>query len=235
VTDLSDLFRGLGRACFYRSGRDVVRDHGARRDGRGLTVALDREAGTPAAEVARAVGALLGWPVHDHELLERVARDLGRPVWALEAVDEKPHNWLLDCLEGLTSAAGASEARFFHHLARVVHELAAEGRCVIVGRGAAQILPPRSTLRVLLAGPRERRVAAFRRRFQTGNAEANRQVAEADRAWSRFVAEHFGRGPASPDDYDLVLDATRWTVAECADLIAEAVRSAESADGREAG
>jgi hypothetical protein len=235
MTDLSDLFRGLERACFYRSGREAIRDSGAPHDGRALTVALDREAGTPAAEVARAVGALLGWPVHDRELLERVARDLGRPVWALEAVDEKPHNWLLDCLEGLTSAAGASEARFFHHLACVIHELGAEGRCVIVGRGAAQILPPSSTLRVLLAGAREPRVAAFRRRFQEGRKEASRHVEEADRRWSRFVAEIFGRGPASPDDYDLVVNVSRWTVAECAELIAEAVRGAGSGGGRAAG
>ena len=231
MNDIYALFSGFSRACFYRAGQDAAASQGAPPDGRPRTVALDREAGTPAAEVAHAVGARLGWPVHDHELLERVARDLGRPVRMLEAIDEKPHNWLLDCLEGFTSAAGVSEGRFYHQLARLIHELGAAGRCVLVGRGAAQILPPRSTLRVLLVGPRDDRIAAFRR-SREGREEAARRIEEADREWSRFLAEHFGRGAASPHDYDLVLNTSRWSVEECADLIAEAVQPEAAPPGR---
>jgi len=36
-----------------------------------ITIAISRQAGSSGADIARAVGARLGWPVYDHELLTR--------------------------------------------------------------------------------------------------------------------------------------------------------------------
>jgi hypothetical protein len=51
----------------------------------------------------------------------------------------------------------AEAAAYVHHLSQAILSLGAHGRCVIIGRGAAQILPAQTTLRVRLIGPRERR------------------------------------------------------------------------------
>src|SRR5579872_1895390 len=61
-----------------------------------FTVALSREAGTQGTAVARELGSRLGWPVYDHELLERIAQEMGVRTALLESVDEKRMSWLLE-------------------------------------------------------------------------------------------------------------------------------------------
>ena len=53
------------------------------------TVALAREAGTQGTAVGHEVGRRLGWPVYDHELLERIAQEMGLRTNLLESVDER--------------------------------------------------------------------------------------------------------------------------------------------------
>jgi hypothetical protein len=201
--------------------------HGETKTAAGLTVALDREPGTPASEVAHEVGARLGWPVHDHELVERVARELGEPVGLLDTVDERPQSWLVECLEGFAVSSAFSEARYVGRLAGMIRGLAEAGHCVFVGRGAAQILPAGTTLRVRLVGALGDRIAAFRNKHMLSWREAACRVEEVGRAWARFVEKHFGKDPLPPHGYDLVLNSSQWSVARCADLIVDALRHRE--------
>ena len=112
-----------------------------------FTIALSREAGTPAEDVAREVGQRLGWTVYDGEVPARIAQDLHVPVTVVEQVDERRQNWLLECLESFNSPCHLSESRYFRHLLCLIHALGKQGRCVIIGHGAEFILPARSTLR----------------------------------------------------------------------------------------
>ena len=87
-------------------------------------------------EVAREVGARLGWPVYDHELVQQVASDLGVPTAHLEEVDERARGWLLECLQALGAGPAVSEGSYVRRVVRLIRALAGVGRCVIVGRGA---------------------------------------------------------------------------------------------------
>jgi cytidylate kinase len=184
-----------------------------------LTVALERQPGTPVAEVSREVGRLLDWPVYDHELVERLAADMGVPVSEVEAVDETAQGWLLDCLEGFSSTAGR-ELKYVHHLRLLLGSLAEQGNCVIVGRGAAQFLPPASTLRVwLVANPEDRAISS---RSHVSSHEAARVAHEKWRRQASFVRKYHCKDPARPDNYDLVLNTSQWPAAHCARVIAAA-------------
>jgi cytidylate kinase len=189
-----------------------------------FTIALSREAGANGSLVARAVGERLGWPVYDRELLERVAEQLGLRAPLLESVDEKRSSWLGECLQALSSAPGVSAAAYVRRLLETVVALAAQGKCVIVGRAAAQILPSATTLRVRLVGPLESRVAVVRKRLGLSQVEAARRVEAIDTGRVHFVKENFGRDPTDPARYDLVLNSVRFSVAACTDLIVEALR-----------
>src|SRR5215831_7473497 len=78
----------------------------------GFTIVLTREAGTLGTSVAREVGTRLGWPVYDHELLERIARDMGLHTSLLESVDEKRVGWLTESMEALLAVPRVSESAF---------------------------------------------------------------------------------------------------------------------------
>jgi cytidylate kinase len=188
-----------------------------------FTVALSREAGANGAVIAGRLGDRLGWAVYDRALLDWIAGEMGLRTSLLESVDEKRVSWLRECVEAFASAPGVTGGAFVRHLVEMMLSLATHGECVIVGRGAAQLLPAATTLRVrLVADPRDR-VAVIRQRLGLSEGEAVRWVETTDRERDRFVRDHFHKDPADPRGYDLVLNASRFSVDECAEVIEEAL------------
>jgi cytidylate kinase len=190
---------------------------------RAFTIALSRESGARGTSTAREVGTRLGWTVYDHELLERIAQEMKLRTSLLESVDEKRVSWLQECVEALASVPSVSGSAYVRHLTETLLSLAAHGECVIVGRGAAQVLPAETTLRVRLVAPREWRVRAMSQKLGVSREEATRQVERIDRERVGFVRDQFHKEATDPRQYDLVLNSSRFTVGECADLIVEAL------------
>jgi hypothetical protein len=189
-----------------------------------LTIAISREAGANGHVIARAVGERLGWAVYDRELLTLLADQLHVGVRHLEHMDEHHAGWLQESLESFCSARTVGPSSYTHHLAEVLFNLSAHGECVIVGRGAAQLLPAATTLRVRLVAPEADRVAVIRRRYGMGQAEAEAWVRKTDRERTEFVRDHFLKDPADAAGYDLVLNASRFSVEGIAELIIDALR-----------
>jgi cytidylate kinase len=190
---------------------------------RGLSIAISRETGTPGSEVAREVGARLGWPVYDHELLEAVSKQMDVPLREVESIDERGRGWLLETIEGFALGSRISEGRYVHLLVSIMRTLSARGHCVIVGRGAALILPAESTLRVRLVGELEDRIAAESQRLHLGHDEAARRLQQLGKERNRFIRSHFHENPATTSNYDLVLNTSRWSPPACAALIEQAL------------
>lgn len=184
-----------------------------------FTVAVARDTGAPATGVAQEVGRRLGWQVYDHELLERIAAEHGLRVSLLESLDERRQSWMVECLEGFAQKAHVGESAYVRHLTQTILSLGAHGCCVIVGRGAAHLLPPETTLRVRLVQSLEDRVAAIMRQRGLSKHDAKRWVENAGRERIAFIKDHFLKDPTDPHNYDLLLNASRWSVMECADLI----------------
>ena len=92
---------------------------------------------------------------------------------------------------------------------------------MIVGRGAAFILPAKTTVRVRLVGPVRERVAVLGRKLGINEIEAARQVRTIDRQRIDFVQDHFLKDPTDPHNYDLVLNVSRLSVGESAALVVE--------------
>jgi cytidylate kinase len=188
------------------------------------SIAISREAGTNGPAIARALSERLGWLVYDRELIQKIADEMGLHAGLLQSVDEKQQGWLRECLRSFTTSANVSEAAFVRKLVETLLSLAAHGECVIVGRGAATVLPAATTLRVRLVGPVRERIEAMRQHFGITWDEAERWVEKTDRERKRFVLDHFNKDPSDARYYDLVLNTSRFTVKESADFIVEALR-----------
>src|SRR5262249_31954605 len=157
------------------------------------------------------------------ELLQKIAEEMGLHSRLLESVDERRVHWLRETIEGFSLMPSVNESAYVRRLGKTLVSLASHGECVIVGRGAAQLLPTESTLRVRLVGPLEARVAAARERLGLSLEEAQKWVRTTDQERHNFVREHFHRDPNDSRHYDLVLNSSRFSVAECAELIIEAL------------
>jgi cytidylate kinase len=220
---------------------EAEREAAARRDAQhrgppAFTVALSREAGTPGSAVAKEVGRLLGWQVYDQELLQQIAREMGLRASLLESVDERQQSWLHETLQAALAslAAGqdspwASESAFVHRLVETVLALGVHGECVIVGRGAGFILPPETTLRVRLVAPVRDRIAMLSRKLEITEREAAHKVRTIDRQRNDFVRDHFQKDPTDPQTFDLILNASRMSVADLAALTVETLNRLKAA------
>ncbi|MHB1425472.1 MAG: cytidylate kinase-like family protein [Gemmataceae bacterium] len=188
-----------------------------------FTIALSREAGTPAPEAAREIAERLGWPVYDREVPARIAQETHLPLAVVEEIDERRQSWLMECFEFFNSSCQLGESRYFRHLISVIRSLGDRGGCVIVGHGAEFILPPQSTLRVRLVGNRDDRIAALRRSLHLDRWAAARRLDEINRERSRFLHEHFHVDPTQPGNYDLILNTSLWSPSDCADFMLSAL------------
>ena len=228
----SALDRAVERACLdWETRRRFASAEAKPQTGaHGWTVALAREAGTQGTAVAKEVGRRLGWNVYDHELLEKIAREMGLRTNLLESVDERKVSWLQGALERFMSVPMVSESAYVRHLIETVLALGSHGHCVIVGRGAAHILPVETTLRVRLVAPRKDRVGAVARTLNLARDEAERRVEDRDREGVRFIRDHFLRDPTDPHNYDLMVNAARFSTTECADLVIDALRRIQAGE-----
>jgi cytidylate kinase len=192
--------------------------------GQALTICFSREAGSGGITVAREVGRRLNWPVYDQELLENLARELKVDISFVEDYDERRGSWLVDCIKAFSSSASVSEVTYFHRLVRMLQALGARGECLIVGRGSAFILPPETTLRVRIVASREDRIAFIAGERHLDRAEAVRFVDTRDRDRLKFIKDHFHKDPSDPLGYDVIVNRSRFSVEETAELVIEALQ-----------
>jgi cytidylate kinase len=193
-----------------------------------LTIALSRQVGAGGTSIATEIGNRLGWPVYDHALLERIAAEMHLRTQLLESVDERHIPWLTDTLHSFSQSPSISTSSYVRHLIQTILSLGAHGSCIIVGRGSPYILPPATTLRVYIVADREHRVLGLSRERGISRAEADAQLDRIDRERIAFIKDHFLKDQRDPQNYDVVLNSSCFSYAECADLIIEALHRLEA-------
>jgi cytidylate kinase len=192
------------------------------------SVAISREVGALGETIARELGRRLGCPVYGREIIEKIAAELRLPPSQLETLDERPTFWLEDWLSGMPGNARAvSMDTFVKFLCATIRGLAEMGRCVIVGRGAARFLPPEHTLRVRLVADHADRVLRVAQLRHVSEREAAEWLDFTEQERDAFIRRNFGVDHADPHHYDLVLNTSRLSVDESADVIVRALAHLE--------
>src|SRR5262245_50241681 len=145
-----------------------------------MLVTISRQLGAGGSEVAAAVAQALAFRLVDRALVESVATRAGvRPAEVARLEERTPgflerflHASAAEPPDAFVPPAGAledfEEARLVRATRAIVCELAAEGRVVIVGRGAWAILAGEpDALHVRVVAPREQRTARIAARLRT--------------------------------------------------------------------
>lgn len=227
---LADAMR-RARRHWQEEQREVAPPAPTERVADAFTIAISREAGANGCLVAEAVGEKLGWVVYDRDLVQLLGEEMGVRSSLVEKLDERRASWLRECVEAFASVPSVSQSTYLHHLVETLHTLAAYGECVIVGRGAAQILPGSSTLRVRLVADLNDRIRVIERRRKLTHSEATAWVKAVDRERAGFVMDNFRIDPSEPRRYDLIVNTSRFSIEESADIIIAALRRLQERAG----
>jgi cytidylate kinase len=193
-----------------------------------LCITVSREAGARGSTVARLVGQKIGWTVYDQELLEYIAHEVHLRSSVLESLEETEFDWSHDWLANLLEDQWQNQDTYIVHLTKVVLAIGLHGESIIVGRGAACILPRERSLNVRIIAKDSDRISFLSQIERLTPLDAERHMRETDEQRKRFVRDYFHRNNEDVHEYDLVLDSSALGEECCADVIIAALRGKEA-------
>ena len=202
-------------------------------------ITITRQYASGGSDIALLVAQSLGWTVIDNEFVDEVARRAGLPAAEVAQREERAPG-LLERLARTLSVASPElfitgpsvpqverdEATILNITERIIHEAAAEGRVVLVGRGAQAILAQHpGALHVYVVASRPWRLKLAVERLGVDPAKVEKVLDDTDHHRDQYVKRYHGRARQEPANYDLVVNAERLGFDGAAALIvAEAKR-----------
>jgi cytidylate kinase len=205
-----------------------------------MLITISRQYGAGGSAVAARVAATLGWRVVDNELVERVAARAGLTPEDVAQREERVSTFIERLARTVVAAtpelvvppdaAGTaptlSEADLARLTERVVEEVAAEGRVVLVGRAAPAVLArERDAIHVKVVAPRDWRIRAVVERLGVSAEEAAGLTDETDRNRGRYHRQHYHRDWGDPVNYHLVLNTAALGLDGAAEVIVGRARA----------
>ena len=204
-------------------------------------ITISREFGAGGSDLATALGERLGWPILDHALVDRVADRLRLDPRTVEQMDEHPPTlfsrvaaalliapvespMMLDTTEIMSPDAVAEAAT------AAIHEAANDPPVIVVGHGAQLILATRrGTLHLRLVAHPDARIKRICRRGGCDERTANADIHKVDDARVAYVRRYQHHDVRDPLLYDLVINTSRVTIDQAAELVVAAVREGAAA------
>jgi cytidylate kinase len=195
-----------------------------RRESAAPCIAIANLPGAGGQEVGRRVADLLGYGCFAREIVDEIARERGIGQELLRGLDQRVRNAIDRYVTDAFQERRFTESDYLREVARIVTTLGRRGMAVIVGRGAAFILPDEHALRVLVAAPLAFRVARYARLHGVERAAAAEQVRAEDARREAFIRHHFGARLDDPLAYDLVVNTATLGFDGAAANVAQAFR-----------
>jgi CMP/dCMP kinase len=205
-----------------------------------MLITVSRQFGAGGSDVASRVADALGWRLVDNELVEQVAARAGlRPEQVAER-EERVSTFVERLARTLACAspevfpppasagevADVPEADLVRITETVVAELAAQGKVVLVGRGAPAVLSRETdALHVKLIAPRAFRIKVATERLGCSRDKAAHVLDQTDRMRARYLREHYRRDWDDPLNYHLTINTGVLGFEGAADLIVSRARA----------
>lgn len=198
-----------------------------------LTIAISRETGARGKAIAERTARLLDWNLISQETLEYMSGNDSLTAGVEHALSPEAAQWVEMRMTAMRDAGMFEDNEEIVPLARLIHEVAAQGQCVILGRGAGALLPADAKMYVRLIAPEKDRVAYISQRERLSWSEAEQYVRDRDEARLRFVTTKFRRSLSDLLQFDLVINVSQFGVEASATLIVAAAREKEARLGRQ--
>lgn len=198
-------------------------------------VTVSREYGSGGGEVAQRLAQRLGWELVDHEILVRIAQELGISELEAEEHDERAESlvhYLIDSMRVLQPAMFAMETsplltnmRLYREaLTKVVEAAVTRGHVVIVGRGSQVLLANRrDVLHTRIVAPVELRVRYVMQREGLSQSEAEARIQMKDHDRERYLQAQYRRQSNDATLYDVVINSGVLDLDTVTDLLYRAL------------
>jgi len=180
-------------------------------------ITIEREYGCGAAEIAKQLVSRLGWKLWDRELTEEIARIGKVDAAAVSRCDERMDSTFQRLVKVFWRGSYERRANLdFEHSfdadrmveigEQVMREIAGQGNCVIVGRGAPYHLRERrDAFHVFMYAPRAEKLRRIQKQGKSLR-EAEELVETVDRERIEFVKHYFGADWPTRSLYNIMIN-----------------------------
>lgn len=181
-------------------------------------ITIEREYGSGAGGIGQKLADRLGWTLWDRQITCEIARRLKCEVKAVEQREERLDStfyrlakiFMRGSYESAYTGGGMEtlDAESLAHLfERVIKDIAAKGKCVIVGRAAPHFLRDRpDTFHVFIFAPYEEKL---RRLLVLGNtrADAESLLETVDQERAAFIKRYYNKIWPQRDLYHMMINS----------------------------
>jgi hypothetical protein len=203
-------------------------------------ITVEREYGSQGADFAHHLAKRLDWKLIDTCVIDEVARKAGVAPGLVKRFDERVDPWFhrfgkaiwLGSLERLPGDPDVFDAeRMSQFLRSYFQEQAGEGRCVVVGRGAACVLSKTpGAFHVFVYASMARRIRYVEEHFPEHTRDAENEILATDRRRAEYIRRYYQREWDDRRLYHLMLNSCMGMEAMVgATLTAAALRPASPA------
>jgi cytidylate kinase len=199
-----------------------------------ITITLGRQLGCGGSHLGSVLAENLGFRCLDREIVGQTAKQYGIDEAELAAREERVSSFWQRMLTGFTIATPEvpymepplqilSDQEIFANETVVMRSISEREDCVIVGRAAGYILPPRPGLiNIFLHAPVKFRVRRLCELHDIESREkANEMLIESDAMRKRFIQQMTGRDWSNADNYHLSVDTSSLPMDEIALMLTD--------------
>ena len=194
--------------------------------GKYRVIAIERQYASGGKEIGKLVAEKLGIPFYNREILEMAAKKLGVRPENIEHAEESAAKSLLSSFAMMSRIDGDPEKvlplqdRLFITESKIITDLTRTQSCVIVGRGAGDILrEDESCLRVFIYADVYSRIERAVNEYMCAPEDAERILKQHDRRRSSFYDSHSLKKWSDMNTYDVCLNSGALGSRVCARTI----------------
>ena len=183
-------------------------------------ITVEREYGSAGAEFAHQLANRLGWRLIDQCLVDEIAQRAGVPAETAASCDERLDPWYYrvgkafwhGSVDRGPAPVGTSEIfdseRMVAMVGSYLKERIAEGRCVVVGRGAAPALVGvPGAFHIFVYASMNRKIKWFQQHFPEQAERAKEELIATDRRRAGYVRRFYNQDWADRQLYQLMLNS----------------------------
>ena len=191
-----------------------------------LIITIGREFGAEGHEIGKELAQRLGFELYDKDMLALAAQKSGIDINVLASSDESIMGRFLSPYLTIGKLSPSMGDKLFKVQTDIIHNLAAKGSCVIVGRLADYILKDNpNCLKVFIYAPFEKRVEIIRNKHQIDGASAKKLVKNMDAARKKYYTYYSNGKWNKKEGKDIMLNRGAFKVEECVDILEAMVKS----------
>lgn len=194
-----------------------------------FVVTITRTCGSGGSSIANLIAKDLNIKVYDKELLRLASYDSGINERLFAQVDEDTKKSILYKVSQKVYSGElippeshdfTSNDNLFNYQAKVLKELAKESSYIVIGRGADYILKDNdNVIKIYIYASEDECIEREMKRLGIDKKEATEWVNKTNIYRGIYYRYHTGRKWKDVENYDLVLNTSRFSYAECAEVI----------------